>query len=136
MVQVWDMKTQSCVASFGEAEQAEKAEKAVKAVAFSENGYTMASGGEDGRVRVWDLRNGECVKEWEVGSAVRALQFDFAGCYLGVGSDTVSVWESKAWTKVWECAEDADGYHCLAFGDKAKYLLAGCGNRSVARFSL
>ncbi|CBK23997.2 uncharacterized protein [Blastocystis hominis] len=133
VVQVWDMKTQSCVASFGEAGEPARA---VQAVAFSENGYTMASGGEDGKVRVWDLRNGECVKEWEVGSAVRALQFDFAGCYLGVGSDAVSVWESKAWTKVWECAEDADGYHCLAFGDKAKYLLAGCGNRSVARFSL
>ena len=130
VIQVWDMKTQTNVTNFAEHSQA------VRSIAFSENGYYMASGANDGVVKVWDLRNGMCLKSLEMGSEVSAVQFDYSGMYLSVGSNQLDVFDSKSWEKRFECTEDVGGYHCLAFGDKAKYLLAGCGNRSISRFSL
>ena len=94
----------------------------------------MASGAADG-VKIWDLRNGACLKTLSVGSGVHCVGFDYSGVYLGVGADDVSVFSTKSWERVWNCAEDVNGYHSLLFGESARYLLTGCGNRSVVKFS-
>ena len=128
VVEIWDLKSQTNVTNFSEHSGR------VGSVAFSENGYIMASGAADG-VKIWDLRNGACLKTLSVGSGVHCVGFDYSGVYLGVGADDVSVFSTKSWERVWNCAEDVNGYHSLLFGESARYLLTGCGNRSVVKFS-
>ncbi len=54
-IRIWEVKQQKNVATFTEHT------KPVKALAFSENGYHLASAAEDG-VKVWDLRKLKVLK--------------------------------------------------------------------------
>lgn len=94
-VRMWDIKSQANVATFEEEHGA-----AVKAIAFSENGYFMASGGQDGVVKLWDLRKLKRLQSLDVGDPVNSLDFDFSGQYLAVGGKGVKVLLAKEWQEV------------------------------------
>lgn len=129
-VQVWDMRSQKVAVTLAEHAAA------VRALAFSENGYYMASGAKDEVVKVWDLRNGSCLQSLALGSAVNAVCFDSSGTYLAAGGDALKVWSTKTWEQTFEQTEAVKGYHAMVFGAKAEYLLAGCGNRAVVKLGL
>jgi WD40 repeat protein len=78
-------------------------ERGVNAVAFSPDGKTLATGGDDGTVRIWNLATG---KEWQVfqvhpitaepfGKGVRAVAFSPDGKTLASGADhdSVKLWD-------------------------------------------
>jgi pre-mRNA-processing factor 19 len=73
----------------------------ITAVAFSQNGYTAATGARDGTVTLWDLRrnppaSGE--KYTAPGPAVSSLSFESSGILLAVGSgNSVSIVVTKPW---------------------------------------
>lgn len=129
VIQVWDMKTQAVVTNFNEHKEG------ISAIAFSENGYYMASSGVDGLVKLWDLRNGNCLQNLEIGSPINALQFDYSGSYLAAAASDLSIFNTKSWEKVYHNEEDVNGFYSLSFGPSAGYLMAGCGNRSVVKLS-
>ena len=54
-MRIWEVKQQKNVATFTEHT------RPITAIAFSENGYHMASAAEDG-VKLWDLRKLKCFK--------------------------------------------------------------------------
>ena len=129
IVQVWDMKSQTNVTNFTDHATG------ITSLAFSENGYTMASAAEDGEVKIWDLRNGSCLQTVAMDSHVFSVNFDYSGVYLGVGAENkLAVFNSKSWKAAWTCDEEVGGFHSVLFGERAQYLLAACGNRSVVKY--
>lgn len=50
---------------------------AVKAIAFSENGYYLATGAEDGEVKLWDLRKLKSFKTMSINEGKHTVYFKY-----------------------------------------------------------
>ncbi|HZZ82412.1 MAG TPA: hypothetical protein VFE62_28190 [Gemmataceae bacterium] len=58
----------------------------VKALAFAPDGKSLASCGQDRRVRVWKVADGSKEREWQLADEPRALAFSSDGRHLIVGN--------------------------------------------------
>jgi WD40 repeat protein len=58
----------------------------IKALAFSPDGQTLASSGQDQRVRVWEVATGKKQREWQMLDEGRALAFSSDGRHLAIGN--------------------------------------------------
>jgi RNA polymerase sigma factor (sigma-70 family) len=74
-------------------------EKAARSLAFSPGGGRLASGGDDGRVRVWDVIGAKELLTLRGPDArpVRAVAFSSGGDFLGAGNDdgAVLTWDLR-----------------------------------------
>ena len=97
---------------------------AVSGLAFSENGYYLATGSADATVRLWDLRK---LKNFQTitpsaGAAVGAVGFDFSGQFLAVGAGpSLTVYETKSWGTVAELAALAAPVSGVGFASGATF---------------
>ena len=94
-VHVWNIAQQAKVATF------EHGEGEVTSLAFSENGYYLATATNNAMVKLWDLRKGDFtpfqVLEFEAGYTPQTLSFDYSGAYLAVGGNDVRVYATKGY---------------------------------------
>ncbi|CAM9975277.1 unnamed protein product, partial [Ectocarpus fasciculatus] len=108
-------------------------EGGVNALAFSENGYYMASAGEDGYARLWDLRKLTNFDNLTIGDgAAHSVAFDFSGSYLAAGGKKCTkVFAVKTWGEL----ATYDGYGGsvtgVKFGKSASFLVRQTGHQRV-----
>lgn len=102
---------------------------AAKSADFSPNMPWLATGGADGRIRIWDLRDGAMIQEMAGYGNVHTVRFSDDGSYLAAGSDRyVALWQTWDWTRVWRHNGDthADGAMDIAPGND--WIASGSGN--------
>jgi len=135
LVRVWDIKSQHNVVTFP------AHEGPVNALAFSENGYYLATCAQDG-VKVWDLR--KVAKQGAQATAVKHLgadggeatdvTFDQSGTYIGFANgNAIRVHHTKTWDEVVALTGHTAGTTGVAFGPDAR-LLASTSKDRLLRF--
>lgn len=129
VVQIWDLKSRSNVASFpGHA-------GAITSVTFSENGYLLATASADEScVRLWDLRKLKNVQTLSLDNStgpVRALDFDYSGTYLAAAGMDLRVWKVKGWSELLSRDDHTADITQVRFGTNAKEIVTASMDRSV-----
>ena len=130
-VKMWDLKGAAAVVASLDCECAAGA-RGVTALAFSENGYILATGAGDGRVRIWDLRKVACLETHAHAAPVASLAFDPTGRVLAVGTAHAVALLSGAKTfapvKTLECAAPVTA---LAFSPEPSSLFAATSRPNI-----
>jgi WD40 repeat protein/predicted Ser/Thr protein kinase len=74
----------------------------VSALALSTNGARLASGGHDGRVILWNLKEKQIVRSWKTNESVQGLAFsgDEKELIVGTTDGRVTFWNCETWQPV------------------------------------
>ena len=84
----------------------------ITAIAFSWNGTSIAAGGSDGAIRLWNAASGESVAEIPAhGGPLTSLCFSGDGKLLASScqDNKIRLWDTSCWKKVSEFAGDGSG---------------------------
>lgn len=128
LVRIWEVKQQKNVAEFA------GHEGAVKALAFSENGFHLATAASDG-IKLWDLRklkNFKTLSPYE-DAPCTSVAFDYTGLYLAVGGADARIYGQKQDWAVVKTFPDMPrkGVYSLKFGTDAKSLYLGAADHNL-----
>ena len=90
-VRIWNATSQSHLVSFnGHTGR-------VTCMSFSENGKYLVTGSDSGEVKFWDLRKIANFHTIKLDSPVNAVQFDYSGRLIAIGSDDLRVYSVNEW---------------------------------------
>jgi WD40 repeat protein len=104
------------------------------AVAYSPDGRTLATGGADRRVRLWDPASGAERAELKHPSGVHAVAFSPAGRTLvsGGGSMELRVWDTGTGRLLARLPGHSAVVKCVAFGPDGRWFVSGSGDRTLS----
>ena len=113
---------------------------ALSSIAFSENGFHLATGGADSAVKLWDLRNlSDPVFATEsTGGPVTSVAFDWSGRYLAAGVQDVQIYEvqsDNSVAHVTRLAGHQGAVTGLAWGDDARSLTSVSSDKTLKTYS-
>jgi len=100
----------------------------INALAFSPDGFTLASGHYDGMVRLWDMRTGDLLLEFDTGAVVQSLAFSQDGRMVVTGhsyEDTlVQLWSAGSGALLRSLEGHTKGVTHLAYSPDGMYLVS------------
>jgi pre-mRNA-processing factor 19 len=137
LVQMWAVSSLSNVVTF------EGHAAPVTALGFSENGYHLASGSEDGVVKLWDLRKASSFFELDLKKeqpklklgAIHSINFDASGSHLAVASaQSVQVLKEKSknhWEVIKTLSDHKAAVTGVQFAPDSSFLASTSMDRSL-----
>ena len=125
VVSVYDAKNQSKLQTFTDHTGA------VTGLAFSENGYHMATSSLDGTCKLWDLRKLQNFATLDIGGACSAVAFSDCGQYVAAASDVVQIYKAKKANLVATLEGHSGAINGLLFGADAQWLATAASDRCV-----
>ena len=108
--------------------------ESLRCVAFSPDGVTLASGGGDAAIRLWDVRSGEHLRTLEEHTQdVLCLAFSPDGSMLASGSsdETIRLWDARTGEHLWEHRNYGDEILSVAFSPDGSTLAGGSTEGAV-----
>jgi len=132
IVRIFDVKQQKNVANF------KGHSGIITSMAFSENGYYLASGDDKGVVKLWDLRNLKNCNFHTIdatsASTVNSLQFDASGSYLAKAGSGLEVYTSKQWEVVQTWDDHSKDVTAVQWGHNAEWFATVSKDRTLKIF--
>lgn len=106
-------------------------ESAVRGLAFAPSGQLLASCGEDGSIRIWNVATGATERTLRGADPLRAVAFSRDGKWLAAAADdgTVSVWNTERETVIQRLRGGADMF-CAGFTSDGTALWGAGGDRA------
>ncbi|HZW33235.1 MAG TPA: M56 family metallopeptidase [Isosphaeraceae bacterium] len=103
----------------------------VHGLAFSPDGRTLVSGGDDGKLKVWDIAAGRLVQSLEpLREGWRAVAFSPDGATLAAAGQEhgLVLWDTRTWTIRHKVpGQDSIGAEALAFAPDGRHLAVSLG---------
>jgi len=132
-IRVFETLSGNCVATFdGHSSESEASE--VVSLAFSENGYTLASAAKGSKqVKIWDLRklSNSANIDLENDVQVNALKFDYSAQALAVVGTDARVYQNKTWELLVKSEENGDVLTGVDWSKDGKELVVAGIDRTV-----
>ena len=101
-------------------------------MAFSPDGQTLASGGEDGFVRIWNAITGTCLQTLKLRTGgVNSLAFSPDGRTLAISSFHLCLWDATAGTLRQTLASQTDRIYSVSFSPDGQTLASGSADMVV-----
>ncbi|KAJ3181573.1 hypothetical protein HDU85_003515 [Gaertneriomyces sp. JEL0708] len=131
VVRLWDVKSRDNVGAF------EGHKGKIKGIAFSENGYYLATCADgEAVVKFWDLRkltNFHTINiENNLGNGVQDIAFDYSGQYLSAAcGKEVRIFHVKKWDELCNITAHTGEVSSVKFGTDAKYLVSSGKDRKI-----
>jgi pre-mRNA-processing factor 19 len=110
----------------------------ISGLAFSENGYYLATSAEDSCIKLWDLRKLKNFKTIQLddGYEVRDVAFDQSGTYLAVAGSDIRVYLCKQWTELKVFNDHTAAATGVRFGKFASYIASTSVDRTLKLYGL
>ena len=92
----------------------------------------LASGGDDGSIRLWDLSHGTLAARCAIGPAPsRALTFGGGGL-LAVSAGDLQIWDTRHGERLLTLERHSRLVNSLSFSPDGRFLVSGSDDQSVA----
>lgn len=110
----------------------------ISGMAFSENGYYLATCAEDSCIKLWDLRKKKSFKSIQLadGYEVCDVSFDHSGTYLAVAGSDVRIYLCKQWTELKVFNDHTAAATGVRFGRNATYIASTSMDRTLKLYGL
>jgi pre-mRNA-processing factor 19 len=131
LLRVYDVKMQKNVATFS------GHHGSVSSLAFSENGYHLASCDDQGIIKIWDLRklnNLHTIQSKDFSTATH-IEFDQSASYLAVSGQGVRVYGAKDWDPIASFTQHTDIVQSVKFGPDAGFIASVASDRHLKIYS-
>jgi general transcriptional corepressor TUP1 len=130
--QIFDVKTGQKTSTFSD-ETTDPGDMYIRAVCFSPDGQSLATGGQDRIIRIWDIAQGK-IRNTLIGHEqdIYTLSWSPDGRRIasGSGDRTVRLWDVETGQCLFDFAT-GDGATSVAFSPDGRFLAAGSLDRSV-----